>query len=112
MSLIDYVGRFLDIASYRNTVVSTNMANVDTPGYRTRDVDFRAELLRAASGDQGAMMPAARELQGLPERPDGNNVSMDRESLVLAENQMQFRLGVDVLKTEFRRLLSAINEGK
>jgi flagellar basal-body rod protein FlgB len=112
MSLIDYVGRFLDIASYRNTVVSSNMANVDTPGYRTRDVDFRAELLRSASGDSESVMPVARELRGLPERPDGNNVSMDRESLILAENQMQFRMGVDVLKSEFRRLLSAINEGK
>jgi flagellar basal-body rod protein FlgB len=112
MSLIDYVSRFLDVASYRNTVVSANMANVDTPGYRTRDVDFRGELLRAANGEPGSMMPVARELQGLPERPDGNNVSMDRESLILAENQMQFRLGVDVLKSEFRRLLSAINEGK
>jgi flagellar basal-body rod protein FlgB len=47
----------------------------------------------------------------LLERPDGNNVSMDREGLLLAETQMQFGLGVQLLRHEFQSLLSAINEG-
>ena len=42
--------RFLDVNSMRQTLVTTNLANVDTPGYHTRDVDFRGELPRAAIG--------------------------------------------------------------
>jgi flagellar basal-body rod protein FlgB len=45
------------------------------------------------------------------ERPDGNNVSLDREGLLLAETQMQFGLGVQLLQHEFHMVLSAINEG-
>jgi len=46
------------------------------------------------------------------ERPDGNNVSVERESLLLAQTQLQFRTGVELLRSEFRRLQMAINEGK
>ena len=56
-------------------------------------------------------MPVVRSVHGLLERPDGNNVSMDREGLLLAETQMQFGLGVQLLHHEFQNLLSAINEG-
>ena len=42
------LGRFLDVNAFRETLVASNMANIDTPGYRTRDVNFQAELARAA----------------------------------------------------------------
>jgi flagellar basal-body rod protein FlgB len=46
----------------------------------------------------------------LLERPDGNNVSMDREGLNMAEAQLQFRTGVELLRHEFTRVLDAIHE--
>jgi len=87
------------------------IANVDTPGYRTQDLDFRAELERASAGGATNLMPVVRSVSGLLERPDGNNVSMEREGLLLAETQMQFGLGVQLLRHEFQQLLMAINEG-
>ncbi len=45
------------------------------------------------------------------ERPDGNNVNVDRESLLLAENQLHFQVAVQFLRAEFRRLSQAIHEG-
>jgi flagellar basal-body rod protein FlgB len=42
-------------------------------------------------------------------RPDGNNVSMDREGIQLAKSQMQFRMGVQLLKNEFSTVMSAIH---
>jgi flagellar basal-body rod protein FlgB len=57
------------------------------------------------------MEPVAREIQGLPERPDGNNVNIDRESLLLSQTQLQYQLGVQLVKSEFHRLLTAIKEG-
>jgi flagellar basal-body rod protein FlgB len=62
------------------------------------------------SGD-AQMQPASMELQGLPERPDGNNVNIDRESMMLSQTQLQFQLGVQLVKTQFSHLLTAIKEG-
>jgi len=103
--------RFLDVTSQRHKLVVSNMANVDTPGYHTKDLDFRGELTRAVAAGGENLLPVARSVPGLLERPDGNNVSLDREGLLLAETQMQFGLGVQLLQHEFHNLLSAINEG-
>jgi flagellar basal-body rod protein FlgB len=102
--------KFLDVTTQRHKLVVANMANVDTPGYHTKDVDFRSELRRAESGNDGGL-PVVRSVQGLMERPDGNNVSLEREGLLIAEMQMQFGLGVQLLQHEFHNILSAINEG-
>lgn len=103
--------RFLDVTTQRHKLVVSNMANVDTPGYHTKDLDFRSELMRAVSAGEENVLPVARSVSGLLERPDGNNVSLDREALLLAETQMQFGLGIQLLQHEFHNLMSAINEG-
>ena len=103
--------RFLDVASQRHKLVVSNMANVDTPGYHTTDLDFRSELTRAVSTEDESVTPVVRSVSGLLERPDGNNVSLDREGLLLAETQMQYGLGVQLMRREFHNLVSAISEG-
>jgi len=104
--------RFLDVTSMRQTLVSTNVANVDTPGYQTRDVDFRGEMARAVNGDtQDGMSPFVMPVRGLLARPDGNNVSVDREAMLLAEVQLQFKAATSILRAEFARIHSAIHEG-
>ena len=50
-------------------------------------------------------------VSGLMERPDGNNVSVERESLLLAEAQMKFNVGVQLLRQQFRIISLAINSG-
>jgi flagellar basal-body rod protein FlgB len=116
------LGRFLDVDVARYKLIATNLANVDTPGYQTRDLDFRAELRRAAEEDSGvdsglhyasyaSFSPVSRPVRGLMERPDGNNVSVERESLLLAETQMKFNLGVQLLKDQFHLISTAINSG-
>lgn len=119
MSLIDTpllhnLTRALDLTSLRQRLVSENIANIDTPGYKTRDIDFASEFQRAMNEDEddaGAAPVAVHTLAGLEERPDGNNVSIDRESLLMAQNQLQFQTGVAVLRSEFSRLQLAINGG-
>ena len=103
---------FLGLVSARHQLITANMANIDTPGYRTQDIDFHAELQRAIDGQGAAMAPVSHSVPGLLQRPDGNDVNLDRESLLLAETQMQYQIGVQVVRSEFHRLLSAINEGK
>jgi flagellar basal-body rod protein FlgB len=123
-AMTEALGRFLDVDVARYKLISANIANVDTPGYHTRDLDFRAELQRAASEDTGddsgqetgklaaaSFNPVAHKVRGLMERPDGNNVSIERESLLLAEAQMKFNLGVQLLKDQFHLISTAINSG-
>jgi flagellar basal-body rod protein FlgB len=107
------LSRFLDLAAMRQTLVSTNLANVDTPGYHTRDINFRDELERATNGaaDDG-MSPFVVPVQGLLARPDGNNVNVDRESMLLAEVQLQFKAATAILRTEFADIHTAIREGQ
>ncbi len=109
--MMQMLSRFLDVASYRQTLIAANMANVDTPGYRTVDIDFRSELHRALGSDRD-ISPSPREVPDLMQRPDGNNVSLDREGLMMAHNQLQFHAGVALLRSELRRVASAINEGR
>lgn len=101
---------YLDMLAMRQAVIAGNLANVDTPGYRTRDLDFAAEVHRAVTGE--SVSGNVREVRGLLERPDGNNVSVDRESLLLADTQLRFRLATQLLRTEFQRLKTAIHEGR
>jgi len=104
--------RVLDLAVFRSELVLSNMANIDTPGYRTRDIDFRHELERACSRfEYASLAPAARQVLGLVERPDGNNVSLERERLLLADTQLRFNAGVQLLRDRFKLISSAIHEG-
>jgi flagellar basal-body rod protein FlgB len=87
------------------------MANVDTPGYHGKDIDFQAEMRQVMSGNSSMQMqPASQEEVGLVERPDGNNVDIDRESLILSQTQLQYQLGVQLVKSQFHTLLTAIKE--
>jgi flagellar basal-body rod protein FlgB len=117
---ISTLARFLDVNIFRSELVMSNMANIDTPGYRTRDINFSQEMERAGGdhneGGDGALSyasfsPLSRPVQGLIERPDGNNVSMERESILLADTQMRFNAGVQLLRDKFKMLNSAIHEG-
>ena len=60
MPIIQFLERFLNVTSDRQSLVVNNMANLDTPGYRTRDVNFRTELDRAVgTPEQASMGPVA-----------------------------------------------------
>jgi flagellar basal-body rod protein FlgB len=111
---------YLRLASSREQSISANMANIDTPGYRTRDINFESELNRVMSGgsrpsEEGAqavqLTPVVHEVQGLMERPDGNNVSLDHEGLMLARTQLQYQLAIQLIQNHFHQQLSAINGG-
>lgn len=105
--------RYLDANSMRQTLVATNLANVDTPGYQTRDIDFRGQLQRAIDGqDIGINTPFVLPVRGLNARPDGNNVSADRESLLLGEVQLQFKTATAILRAQFAQINYAIKEGQ
>lgn len=109
----EQLGRYLDLAMTSAKLTAQNMANVDTPGYQAAGIDFDAEMRAALSGTGTPGSPQVIHEPGLVSRPDGNNVSMDRESLNLAEVQLKFRTGVGLLRLQHQMVLDAIHaDGK
>jgi flagellar basal-body rod protein FlgB len=96
-------------------LTAANIANIDTPGYRTVGMDFESEMRGAMAGVDNGQDPASVHVlavDGLITRPDGNNVSMDREGMKLAEAQLKFKTGVALLHAEYQRVLDAIHADK
>ena len=107
-------------------VLANNFANADTPGFKARDVDFRAAL--AAAGDAGATLPmtqtsslhlATRGVEGdaagalryrTPLAPslDGNTVEPQLEQAAFAENAVRYQATLSFLNARFRSLMTAI----
>jgi flagellar basal-body rod protein FlgB len=112
--MVDALGKYLDLSTLELKLTAQNMANVDTPGYRTVGFDFAAQMARSldalSSGGGATPAEAVGPVGGLLERPDGNDVSLDREGMKMAEAQLQFRSGVELLKHEFNRVMDAIHE--
>jgi flagellar basal-body rod protein FlgB len=99
--------RYMDLLSARQKIVASNIANADTPGYHTKDIDFQSELSSALHGAS----PQAFEVGGLTSRNDGNNVSIDREARLLAENNMRFNLASNLLRSEIQSIRAALQNG-
>jgi flagellar basal-body rod protein FlgB len=114
-ALSDQLARYLDLASGEVKLTAENMANIDTPGYRAKGMDFEAEMRNAMDGVQQGRSPGPIHVKpedGLIARPDGNNVSVDRESLNLAEAQLKFKTGVALLRLQYQTVMNAIHADK
>ena len=98
----------MDLLSARQKLVAGNIANADTPGYKTRDIDFQSEL----RGALGTSTLNVVETPGLVAKNDGNNVSIDRETRLLAENALRFNVASALMKSHLRAVRMAIQEGK
>jgi flagellar basal-body rod protein FlgB len=98
----------MDLLSARQRLVATNIANADTPGYRTRDIDFQFEFMSHVDG----LSANVTGVPGLQVKNDGNDVSMDRETRLLAENAIRFSLASTLMKSQLKVIRSAIQEGK
>lgn len=98
----------MTLLSARQKLVASNIANADTPGYHTQDINFRSEFENAVEGQT----PATIEPEGLPVKPDGNNVNLDRESRLLAENALRFSIASSFARADLSSIRTAIQEGK
>lgn len=120
-NIYDYM-RVLDKAAdaswIRNDCINNNLANVNTPGYKREDVDFKAQLKQAMSGfrymstDEKVHSLTNRDLKpksyidygGYSYRMDENNVDIDVENAYLAENQIYYNGLITAITTDFNDL--------
>ena len=94
----------MDLLGKRQQLVAANIANADTPGYKTKDIDFQFEFMSQMGGP-----PNVIEASGLPVKNDGNNVNMERESRLLAENALRFNFASNLLRGEIKNVRAAIS---
>jgi flagellar basal-body rod protein FlgB len=107
-SISNNIQHYMNLLAARQKLVVSNIANADTPGYKTKDIDFQFEYLSLAQGSE----PHAAEAPGLTTKNDGNNVSMDREARLLAENAIRFNTATSLLRSRIRMVRTAIQEGR
>jgi len=108
--------QLINMSGIRHDVLTSNIANVDTPGYKAKDVKFQQTLDDALqltvttpghirTGGNNEENPVAVENQGSWE--DGNNVELDMEVAKMTENAMLFQAGVSMLETKIRMFKNA-----
>jgi len=123
----------LDSLAIRNEAIATNLANIDTPGFKRLDVNFQDKLRVAIDQNQNLspmtrtnprhfpiastdtlsqFQPDVRTVTETTGRNDGNNVDLDMESAKLAENTAEYNSLADITSRYLSQLRHAISEGK
>jgi flagellar basal-body rod protein FlgB len=116
----------LKVSAQRTELLARNLANADTPNYKSRDIDFRSALAKAGGADAPVRMAATQKghiavgdvaTGGMPELKyrvplapslDGNTVDAQLEQAAFAENAVRYQASLTFLNSKFRGLLTAI----
>ena len=97
----------LDGLAARQRVIAENVANIQTPGYHAKKVQFEDALARAVSAGTGAASATtARSLE--PTRTDGNNVNLDEETLLNVDTQLRYQLATQAVDGTFSGVRTAM----
>ena len=137
-STIPVLEQVVQFTEARHTVLAGNLANLQTPGYRARDLsvaDFQARLKAAleeqqkpsamarpsqgeqarspgeaaAAGNRRSLATVAEDSKGIVYH-DGTNISMEQQATEMAKNQMQHNLALAIMISQFGLLDTAISE--
>lgn len=103
---INFYGDALVVCGRVARLIAANIANADTPGYKARGIDFN-QALAAQLQDTAGAMPARYE-RGLPVGLDGNDVSLDYESVQAAANATRLRESLAFLNSDTQSLITAL----
>lgn len=126
---LNSIQKALDGSALKHTVISNNLANVNTPGFKKSEVSFQAALeeslrpgaelkrtrdlhLPAAINVEDSRIIQIRQVQETTLRNDGNNVDMDMELAALAENNLYFNSLAQLLSSQLSLLRQSISEGR
>ncbi len=118
----------LDMMSTRQSLISSNISNVDTPGFKASDIDFQAQL-REALGSKGSLNlratnakhfgPSTSDIGDLTPDPfeedaaaksNGNNVDIDNEMAKMAENQIMYNATVQLMMKRGGTIRATVTE--
>ena len=119
---IDVLSKAADASWKRNEIITNNLANNDTPGYKRKDVSFQNYLLEElTSGDSTSLRTRINDVDvnnlnatvytdypNLSYRLDGNNVDIDTENVEFASNQLYYQTVLETIDYQFQMLKAAM----
>lgn len=121
---VDVLSKAADSSWLRNEVLTNNIANVDTPGYKRKDVTFESYLNTALESPRNPYSTLTQRVNNadmslvrsrvytdnatLSYRLDGNNVDIETENVKLASNQLTYNALLDSMNNEFSRIKSVL----
>jgi len=120
---IENLSDVLDLRSERHKVIASNIANIDTPNYKPKDIVFKEELEGIIRNVEGVTMTRTCE-NHLSERSSpgnktdfevvdtGERVDLDKEMANLAENNLMYNLAVEFLSRKFDGLNTVLRDAK
>lgn len=128
--MIQMMDRSMTLATRRMSLIAGNLANIDTPGFKARDLDFESAFKAEMARMDRQMSPSASpDLPShFPDRPSGppastagsssayerndlNDVTLDRQTMLLAKTQNLYQLSSLFAQAELRKVLNAVREG-
>lgn len=126
--VLDRMSRFLDFAARRQQVITSNLANAETPGYKAKDLSFQGVLEEVSEGAPGTLRKTQpQHLSGNPTLireelnrsqtgdtlgHDGNDVDLEKELVDLSENVLKFSVVGRLLQLKLQEIKSGIKEGR
>lgn len=125
-----FLKKNLDFYLMRNSLIASNIANIDTPGYKASDIKFDDLLKKVVGTGNQLKMKATNDnhitsdikqidkikpkivTESDPARPDGNNVKIEKEMLKLVETQLMYNSIVQAMTKKGGILRYAVEEGR
>jgi len=128
---VSILEKALDLRSKKHNVIASNIANMDTPGYKAFDLIIEKELenvsgkknnvslnstdaahMQSQRSKTGGVSVQIDDTQGLSLRGDGNTVDIDKQMANMAENSLMYNAAAQLINKKFQGLKSAILGGK
>lgn len=108
-SHLDHLQKGMGLATRRQALLTNNLANVNTPGYKRQDIDFNVQLDEAT--ERFSKLGSSSRNSGSI-RIDGNNVDLEQEIVAIAETELRYSALADMTAGYFAGLKNVIREGK
>jgi flagellar basal-body rod protein FlgB len=113
MEITGLLEKALNVRAFYHKVLAGNIANIETPGYKEKDIDFRAELDKSLdSTTSGTSNVHVIEKADMSASMDGNSVVMEDQIMKLTENTMMFNSFVQLINKKFSMMRYVINGGR
>ena len=116
---VDTLSTMMEYQSKRHKLIAANIANIDTPGYKPKDIVFKKELDGVMCGEKGVTMNktnaghvSSKDCDEYEIVNAGDTVNIDKEMTRLAENNLMYNLSVELLARKFRSLTTVLREVK
>ena len=112
MDVLNLVEKALNIRSFYHRIISGNIANVETPNYKEKDIDFYSEIQKQMTGSSGSIDVKEKTENDGMNSIDGNTVDIEKQMVRMTENSIVFSSLVQVINKKFSMLKYAITEGR